>query len=86
MLRPYDVALLSRAREGFDKLIVGLASDPAIRENHSLPEIDERGRALILASMASVDLVVMFDESRLETLLRSLAPNVVTEPVELHAR
>ena len=78
-LTPGDVTLLSRAKEGCDKLIVGVAGDSRSRQRKT--GMDERGRSLILASLASVDLVVIFDEGDVDPLIRSLRPDVVTEAI-----
>src|SRR5579872_1048260 len=65
LLHPGHIRLLEQARSLGDVLVVGLNSDSSIRRNKgaSRPVIPENERAEVLAALASVDFVVVFDES-----------------------
>src|ERR1700742_4247205 len=58
------VAYLSQARGWCDRLVVGLNSDRSVRalKGESRPVNDEHSRALVLAGLASVDMLTVFDE------------------------
>jgi len=55
--------LLSQARAQCDRLVVGLNSDASVArlKGPARPVQNEQARAAVLASLASVDLVVVFD-------------------------
>ena len=65
LLHPGHVRLLSQARAACDRLVVGLNSDASVArlKGPSRPVQNETARAAVLASLASVDLVVVFEES-----------------------
>ena len=58
------IAYLAQAREWCDRLIVGLNTDRSVRalKGEGRPVNDLESRALVLAGLRSVDLVVPFDE------------------------
>lgn len=72
------VALLERARELGDLLVVCLNSDASVRraKGPDRPLVNERDRARVLASLTSVDAVAVFDEDTPATLLERLRPDV----------
>jgi D-beta-D-heptose 7-phosphate kinase/D-beta-D-heptose 1-phosphate adenosyltransferase len=72
---------LEGARRYGDLLVVGLNSDASVRglKGDSRPLIDQENRALLLAGMACVDLVVVFDEPTPEALIRELEPDVLAK-------
>jgi D-beta-D-heptose 7-phosphate kinase/D-beta-D-heptose 1-phosphate adenosyltransferase len=73
------VAYLSQARSWCDKLIVGLNSDGSIRalKGEGRPVNDLESRALVLAGLGSVDLVVSFDEETPIALIQAARPDVL---------
>jgi D-beta-D-heptose 7-phosphate kinase/D-beta-D-heptose 1-phosphate adenosyltransferase len=72
---------LEQARRKGDLLVVGLNSDASVRLNKgpNRPVIDEAHRAALLAGLACVDLVVLFDELTPEGLIRRLEPDVLVK-------
>jgi D-beta-D-heptose 7-phosphate kinase/D-beta-D-heptose 1-phosphate adenosyltransferase len=79
LIHPGHVRLLARARAACDRLIVGLNSDASVRrlKGPERPVQNEMARATVLASIASVDLVVLFEEDTPEALIRALLPDVL---------
>jgi len=75
------VAYLSQARSWCDKLIVGLNSDGSIRalKGEGRPVNDLESRALVLAGLGSVDLVVSFDEETPIALIQAARPDVLVK-------
>jgi D-beta-D-heptose 7-phosphate kinase / D-beta-D-heptose 1-phosphate adenosyltransferase len=69
-LLPPDLHWLEEAREGCDRLVVGLKSPLA---DATQPEA---ARAAMLASLASVDLVTVFAEDTPDTLIAALHPDM----------
>jgi D-beta-D-heptose 7-phosphate kinase/D-beta-D-heptose 1-phosphate adenosyltransferase len=81
LLHPGHVHLLEQTRSGCDRLIVGLNSDASVRrlKGADRPVQPEAARAAVLASLAVVDLVVIFDEDTPETLIRALRPDLLVK-------
>jgi len=79
ILHPGHVSLLAQARATCDRLIVGLNSDDSVRrlKGQSRPVQSEAARAAVLASLASVDLVVVFAEDTPMKLLEAIRPDVL---------
>jgi D-beta-D-heptose 7-phosphate kinase / D-beta-D-heptose 1-phosphate adenosyltransferase len=76
LLHPGHLKVLETARAHCDRLLVGLNSDQSVRrlKGPSRPVQDEISRALVLASLACVDGVVIFDEETPAELIRCLRP------------
>jgi D-beta-D-heptose 7-phosphate kinase/D-beta-D-heptose 1-phosphate adenosyltransferase len=81
LLHPGHVASLQEARRHGDCLVVGLNSDRSVRElkGPDRPVVDEEGRAQMLAALACVDYVVVFDETSVEGLVGTLLPDVLVK-------
>lgn len=81
LLHPGHVHLLEQARAQCDRLVVGLNSDASVRrlKGPSRPVQPEAARAAVLASLAAVDLVCLFEEDTPETLLRALRPDLLVK-------
>jgi D-beta-D-heptose 7-phosphate kinase/D-beta-D-heptose 1-phosphate adenosyltransferase len=79
LLHPGHLHLLEAGRAGCDRLIVGLNSDRSARrlKGPMRPAQPQDARAAILASLASVDLVCVFDEDSPERLIRAVRPDVL---------
>ena len=79
LLHPGHVALLTQARAMCDRLVVGLNSDASTTrlKGPSRPVQPEAARATVLASMATVDLVVVFEEDTPLRLIETLRPDVL---------
>ncbi|MGH9906883.1 MAG: adenylyltransferase/cytidyltransferase family protein [Pyrinomonadaceae bacterium] len=72
------VRYLEGAKALGDLLVVGMNSDEqvAILKGKGRPIMGERERAEIVASLAAVDFVTIFDEPTVESLLIALQPNI----------
>jgi rfaE bifunctional protein nucleotidyltransferase chain/domain len=81
LLHPGHIRGLELARELGDALIVGLNSDASVRQlkGPGRPVISEGERAEILASLESVDAVVIFDELTPRELISRLLPDVLVK-------
>lgn len=75
------VDLLRAARDKGDMLVVGLNTDRSVRglKGRDRPWVTEEDRAAVLAALAAVDLVVLFDEETPIDLIRSLLPDVLVK-------
>ncbi|OYT73559.1 MAG: D-glycero-beta-D-manno-heptose 1-phosphate adenylyltransferase [Chloracidobacterium sp. CP2_5A] len=78
LLHVGHVRYLQAARACGDALIVGVNGDATVRElkGPGRPVLPDVERAEILAALACVDAVVIFHERTVETLLRTLRPDV----------
>jgi len=79
LLHPGHVSLLQQARCMVDRLVVGVNSDHSVSrlKGPSRPIQSEMSRATILASLRSVDAVVVFAEDTPLDLIRELQPDVL---------
>jgi len=87
LIHPGHVALLTQARGACDRLIVGLNSDASVRrlKGPDRPIQPESARAIVLASLGSVDLVVPFGEDTPIELIRALRPDVLVKGADYRA-
>lgn len=81
LVHPGHVSLLTQARARCDRLVVGLNSDASVKrlKGAGRPVQDETARAIVLASLAMVDLVVIFDDDTPEVLIKQLRPDVLVK-------
>jgi D-beta-D-heptose 7-phosphate kinase/D-beta-D-heptose 1-phosphate adenosyltransferase len=81
LLHPGHVSLLSQARAQCDRLVVGLNSDASVArlKGPSRPVQSEAARAVVLASLASVDLVVAFEEDTPVKLIEAIRPDLLVK-------
>lgn len=81
LLHPGHVRYLQEARALGDLLIVGLNADASVRRNKGpqRPINSEGERAEILAALASVDAVVIFDEDTPAEIIRLVQPDVLVK-------
>jgi D-beta-D-heptose 7-phosphate kinase/D-beta-D-heptose 1-phosphate adenosyltransferase len=81
LLHPGHISLLTQARAQCDRLVVGLNSDQSVKrlKGESRPVQSESSRATVLASLANVDLVVIFDEDTPLELISALLPDVLVK-------
>lgn len=79
LLHPGHVSLLKQARGACDRLVVGLNSDASVKrlKGEERPVQNEAARSAVLASLASVDLVVIFGEDTPYELIGQLRPDVL---------
>jgi D-beta-D-heptose 7-phosphate kinase/D-beta-D-heptose 1-phosphate adenosyltransferase len=82
LLHPGHVVLLEAARSLGDAVLVGVNSDASVRrlgKGPDRPVNPEASRARVLAALASVDAVVLFDEDTPLELVRALRPDVLVK-------
>src|SRR5271154_6857014 len=78
LLHAGHVRYLQAARSEGDVLVVGVNSDSSTRKlkGEGRPVLTERARAGLVAALACVDYVVIFDELDVKPLLREFQPDV----------
>ena len=81
LLHPGHVTLLRKARAACDRLVVGVNSDASVKrlKGKDRPLQDEASRATVLASLASVDGVVIFTEDTPLALITQLRPHLLVK-------
>ena len=81
LLHPGHVALLGQARAAADRLVVGLNSDASVArlKGPGRPVQSEQARAAVLASLASVDMVVLFEDDTPLSLIGELKPDILVK-------
>jgi D-beta-D-heptose 7-phosphate kinase/D-beta-D-heptose 1-phosphate adenosyltransferase len=79
LLHPGHVTLLQRAAGQVDRLIVAINSDASVSalKGPDRPVQSESGRAIVLAGLRAVDLVVVFGEPTPYDLIARLMPDVI---------
>ena len=81
LLHPGHVRYLQAARSLADLLIVGLNADESVRRNKgpARPINRQEERAEVLAALACVDAVVIFDEDTPADIIRRVQPDVLVK-------
>lgn len=82
LLHPGHIDVLTGARAQGEHLIVGINSDASVRRLGKGPERpirSEMERAYVVAGLAAVDAVVIFDEDTPAELVRELTPDVLVK-------
>lgn len=81
LLHVGHITLLEQARRCGDRLIVAINSDSSVRglKGPSRPIVHQRERARVLAALAAVDAVVVFDESTPLELIVAVQPHVIVK-------
>jgi rfaE bifunctional protein nucleotidyltransferase chain/domain len=82
LLHPGHVELLEAARREGAVLVVGVNADVSARrlaKGAGRPVAGEEDRARVVAGLAAVDCVVLFDEDTPLELIRELAPDVLVK-------
>ena len=79
LIHPGHISLLRQARAACDRLIVGLNTDASARrlKGPTRPIQSETARSIVLASLAPVDLVILFDEDTPLALIERVRPDVL---------
>ena len=81
LLHPGHLRYLQHARSLGDALIVGVNSDRSVRDNRGSdrPITPDAERAEILAALACVDAVVVFDEATPHAIVQALQPDILVK-------
>jgi rfaE bifunctional protein nucleotidyltransferase chain/domain len=81
LLHPGHIDLLAAARGTADALVVGVNSDDSVRrlKGPGRPVRSAAERALVLAAVEFVDLVVVFSEDTPLELVKALNPDVIVK-------
>ena len=82
LLHTGHVTLLEAARAEGDALVVAVNSDASVRrlgKGADRPVVGAAERARVVAALASVDCVVVFDEDTPLALIRTLRPDVLVK-------
>ena len=81
LLHPGHVDVLLAARQEGDALVVGLNSDASVRrlKGPARPVRTEVERAYVVAALAMVDVVVVFEQDTPLQLIRALEPDVLVK-------
>ena len=81
LIHPGHVRLLTEARGHCDRLIVALNTDASVQrlKGPTRPLQNESARATVMASLASVDMVVLFGEETPFELIQALRPDVLVK-------
>jgi D-beta-D-heptose 7-phosphate kinase/D-beta-D-heptose 1-phosphate adenosyltransferase len=81
LLHVGHITLLEDCRRFGSKLILGLNSDASVArlKGPGRPVVGERERAKVMAALAAVDAVVLFEEDTPMELVRALKPNVLVK-------
>jgi D-beta-D-heptose 7-phosphate kinase/D-beta-D-heptose 1-phosphate adenosyltransferase len=81
LVHPGHLALLSKSRAACDRLVVGLNSDISAHrlKGDGRPVQTEAARAAVLASLACVDLVVIFGDDTPYELIRAIRPDILAK-------
>ena len=81
LLHPGHISLLDQGKAACDRLIVGLNSDSSTArvKGKDRPVQTESARETVLASLASVDLVVVFSENTPIRMIEAIRPDVLVK-------
>lgn len=82
LLHRGHVEYLAEARALGERLVVGMNSDASVRRLGKGPErpfVPEGDRAAVVAALAGVEMVVVFDDDTPERLIRELRPDVLVK-------
>lgn len=81
LLHPGHVRYLQQARALGDVLIVALNSDRSVRElkGDKRPILSEAERSEVMAALASVDFVTVFDEPTPREIISALLPDILVK-------
>lgn len=81
LLHPGHIRTLEGARTLGDVLVVGLNGDASLRrlKGDGRPLVPEQERAEVLAALASVDAVTIFDEPTPLALIQALLPDLLVK-------
>lgn len=82
ILHKGHVTYLAKAAEEGTRLVIGLNTDASVREQgkgEDRPINDQDARALVIAALGFVDLVIFFDDQTPMHLVKELLPDVLVK-------
>lgn len=81
LMHPGHVEYLEAARAQGERLVIGLNSDRSVRalKGATRPILPEAARARLLAALAAIDAVVIFDEDTPAALIEQVRPEVLAK-------
>jgi len=81
VLHAGHIKYLFKAKSLGDHLVIGLNTDNSVRilKGKNRPLQDEQDRALILAALEAVDLVILFDENTPLEIITFLKPDILVK-------
>ena len=81
LLHVGHITLIEQARQFGDRLIVAINSDQSVRalKGPTRPIVDQNARARVLAALAAVDAVVIFDEPTPIEVIDAVRPDVLVK-------
>lgn len=81
LLHAGHIYVLTQAKALGDVLVVGINSDASVQrlKGPKRPILPEYERALVLAALAAVDYVTIFDEDTPQDLIMALQPNILVK-------
>jgi D-beta-D-heptose 7-phosphate kinase/D-beta-D-heptose 1-phosphate adenosyltransferase len=81
LLHPGHVRYLDEARRLGSALVVGVNTDASVRglKGQGRPLVPQEARALVLAGLAAVDAVTLFDQATPRDLIAALLPDVLVK-------
>jgi D-beta-D-heptose 7-phosphate kinase/D-beta-D-heptose 1-phosphate adenosyltransferase len=88
LLHVGHVKLFQFARAQADALVVGLNSDRSVREikGPGRPLVSEDERAHVLAALAAVDHVIVFDEATPQAMIERIVPDVLVKAADYEGK
>ncbi len=82
IIHPGHVDYLAQARDLGDFLVLGLNTDNSVRALNKAPNRpinNQHSRAMVLAALACVDCIVLFDEDTPYNLINCLQPDILVK-------
>lgn len=81
ILHAGHVIYLSKAKSLGDALVIGLNSDNSVKKlkGKSRPIVSQKNRAILLAALEAVDLIVIFNELEPIKLIKAIKPDVLVK-------
>lgn len=82
LLHAGHAATFAFCKEHADILVLGLNSDASVRrlgKGDSRPIVGEKDRAIVLAAMADIDYIVIFDDDTPLSLIEAIKPDVLVK-------
>lgn len=82
------VLYLEKAKQKCDFLVLGVNSDASVKRLGKAPDRPinlEKNRAIVLAALASVDLVCIFEEDTPEQLIQLCSPDILMKGADYEA-